>query len=243
MIMEMFRKNFIVIVLCFFACGKTYGQSGMAVHCDSVFYKLVLWDFNVNGHCVPLMVTTNNEQYCAMNSNDFLSMYIQYKMNLGWNDSQYVVYVKHILENQETLDVEDSDFVSYGFRKVIIDSALVRKVEKNRMKFIRKYFKYKHYYYYFPDFFTNSDSIIYKEEVKSYTIRQDIPYEKQLCVIFLLLERNVAINTIVGYDGTIDYIGPYQDSPGWEMKCRRIKGKRAVRLLRKYGFSYQMKNN
>ena len=48
-----------------------------------------------------------------------------------------------------------------------------------------------------------------------------------------LLERNVAINTIGGYDGWINYIGPYKNSPSWKIKQICIKGKRAIRLSRK----------
>lgn len=236
MITDMFRKYFIVIVLWLFACGETYGQSGGAVYCDSVFYKLVLWDFSFNGLYVPLRVKTDNVMCYALLSNDYLSLYIKRKLELDESDNKsYVVFMKQILENQGILDISGNDFEFYGFEKVTIDSNLVKEVEKNRMKFIKKYFNYAHYFYYYPDNFANSDSVIYKEEVKSYTIRQDIPYEKQLCIIYLLLERNVVIYTISGNEGGISYIGPYKDSPVWGMKWRRIKGKRAVRLSRKYG--------
>lgn len=227
------RKHIIVIVLLLFMCGKSYSSSCCSIHCDSIFYDLVLWDFNFNGHYVPLTIRIDNKVYYALHSNDGLAWYIQPKMNMNWDDKLYVAYMKQILENQEIIEMTNDDFIKYGFSMVTIDSNLVKEVEKNRMKFIRKYFDYIHYFYYLPDYLTNSDSIIYKQEGKDYYIKQDIPYEKQLCIIYLLLERNVAINTIGGYDGWINYIGPYKNSPSWKIKQICIKGKRAIRLSRK----------
>ena len=227
------RKHIIVIVLLLFMCGKSYSSSCDSIHWDSTFYDLVLWDFHFNGHYVPLTIRIDNKVYYALHSNDGLARYIQPKMNMNEDRKLYVAYMKQILKNQEILEITNDDFIKYGFSMVTIDSNLVKEVEKNRMKFIRKYFDYEHYFYYLPDYFTNSDSIIYKQEVKNYYITQDIPYEKQLCIIYLLLERNVAINTIGGYDGWINYIGPYKNSPSWKINQICIKGKRAIRLSRK----------
>ena len=113
-----------------------------------------------------------------------------------------------------------------------MDTNLEKEVEKNRNRFIRRYFDHFRYSYYVSDYESNSDSIVYKVQRKRYFIKQDIPRDKQLRIIYLLLERNVSIYTLDGYDGEIGYIGPYKDFPDICLaRMWRIKGKKDIRQI------------
>lgn len=227
-------KRFVIIInfLTVFTCGSSYGMEGGG-YCDSMFYAFVLKNFNVNGTYVPLRIKVGDEVRFALVSNDWLSWFIEER--LGINDSAYVVYMTKLLENQGVIEMHDTDFNKKFIKKVTMDTNLEKEVEKSRMKFIRKYFEYVRYTYYEPDFEMDSDSIVYKIMREQYFIKQEIPTDKKLCIIYLLLERNVPIYTIEGYDGEIGYIGPYKkESFMGNARIWRIEGKKAARLSRKY---------